>query len=736
MTKKIANIALLAVAALGFVQCKSSKPTDEQVADALFPIPQEVTVTGGWLQLPKEGVKLAGVDTSDSLNVAAIELIQEKFGVAPEGQAVIAVTKFDPAGADSVLRKSGAYTIQVVGDSVKVGIADDRSLFYAAQTLGQMAAINPGYLPEVSVKDWPEMDFRGVVEGFYGVPWSFENRVEQLRFYGRNKMNTYIFGPKDDPYHRSPYWREPYPADQAAKIAELVKEAHRNKVDFVWAMHPGMDIKWTEADRKAAVAKLNSMYDLGVRGFAVFFDDIDGEGTDANRQAEFMNYLMTEFVQKKGDVAQLILCPTEYNKAWAVTDYLDVLGQRLDPGVQVMWTGDKVVADITAEGVEWVNKRLRRKAYIWWNFPVNDYVQDHLPMGPSKGLDVNAPKLLSAFVSNPMEHAEASKVALKGVAQYTWNPARHNPLADWRKGCVELVPEAPEEFVAFCEANGAMGPNAWGYDREESWTVAPAIARVTEAMKAGKELPKAELDTLANHFAYLAKAAAKVKAESKNAELIREITPWLDQTVNVANAGVSAMEMLTAADPAKQKAAFDATVANMQTIDRFHRNFRRGEQNGVRSGDQTLLPFIREAMAYAVANAKGATLSLPAAGKLIEGSRCADSLQVYVEDDVYGIRPHFTPILLAPGEYVGYTLPEGVTPKTLTYDLRKFKNNVRAIEASTDGVNWTSVKADAGDRLDSIAIDPAMRHFRIRNTSDHPVAPGLGRFILITSNGK
>lgn len=105
---------------------------------------------------------------------------------------------------------------------------------------------------------------------FYGTPWSFENRVEQLRFYGRMKMNTYIFGPKDDPYHRSPYWRIPYPEDQAKNIRELLAEAKRNKVDFVWALHPGMDIRWNNADRQAAIKKLESMYDLGVRAFAVF----------------------------------------------------------------------------------------------------------------------------------------------------------------------------------------------------------------------------------------------------------------------------------------------------------------------------------------------------------------------------------------------------------------------------------------------------------------------------------
>ena len=80
-----------------------------------------------------------------------------------------------------------------------------------------------------------------------------------------------------------------------------------------------------------------------------------------------------------------------------------------------MWTGDRVVADITKEGVEWVNSRIRRPAYIWWNFPVSDYCQDHLLMGPAYGLDTQAAGTMTGFVSNPMEYAEASKVAIFGV---------------------------------------------------------------------------------------------------------------------------------------------------------------------------------------------------------------------------------------------------------------------------------------------------------------------------------
>ena len=133
------------------------------------------------------------------------------------------------------------------------------------------------------------------------------------------------------------------------------------------------------------------MYDLGVRSFAVFFDDISGEGARPEKQAGLLNYIHKEFISKKNDVQPLIMCPTEYNRSWAKTDYLDILGTQLDPAIQIMWTGDRVVADITKEGVEWVNNRIRRPAYIWWNFPVSDYCQDHLLMGAAYGLEIRKP---------------------------------------------------------------------------------------------------------------------------------------------------------------------------------------------------------------------------------------------------------------------------------------------------------------------------------------------------------
>lgn len=71
----------------------------------------------------------------------------------------------------------------------------------------------------------------------------------------------------------------------------MVNRAKENNVIFYWAIHPGQDIRWNEEDRSLLLQKFESMYQLGVRGFAVFFDDISGEGTKADKQAELLNYI-------------------------------------------------------------------------------------------------------------------------------------------------------------------------------------------------------------------------------------------------------------------------------------------------------------------------------------------------------------------------------------------------------------------------------------------------------------
>ena len=175
---------------------------------------------------------------------------------SPAGLKVKAEYGAKAAAKANVKAVKGAYSLNIDKSGVKISAFDKSGVFYALQTLRQLldspVAAN-GTLPVIAINDYPDLPYRGVVEGFYGNPWSHEVRLSLIDFYGKNKMTDYIFGPKDDPYHSSPYWRLPYPEDQANKIKELVAACKKNHVNFVWAIHPGQDIRWDKADYDSLV---------------------------------------------------------------------------------------------------------------------------------------------------------------------------------------------------------------------------------------------------------------------------------------------------------------------------------------------------------------------------------------------------------------------------------------------------------------------------------------------------
>ena len=115
----------------------------------------------------------------------------------------------------------GAYMLEIGPKKITITGYDEAGAFYGLQTLRQIleSPDTDTSVQMMTVNDFPSMKYRGVVEGFYGTPWSHKVRMSLIDFYGRNKLNDYLYGPKDDPYHSSPYWRQPYPEDQAQNLA-------------------------------------------------------------------------------------------------------------------------------------------------------------------------------------------------------------------------------------------------------------------------------------------------------------------------------------------------------------------------------------------------------------------------------------------------------------------------------------------------------------------------------------
>ena len=519
----------------------------------ISPIPQSIEWgTKAFAQGAGGANEIHGADLADADAVRALNalLAQTTFDtdlhiyIGERGAEAVA------AYAAQIPEKAEGYYLSVQPGTIVIAGNDGRGTFYAVQSLKQILA--QPEVHSVTIQDWPDILERGVVEGFYGNNWSQTDRIRQFEFYGANKMNVYIYGPKDDPYHRN-NWRQNYPTAEANKMKELVQKANENKVKFVWAIHPGLDIKWNKTDSMNVVKKLEAMYGLGVRSFAVFFDDIFGEGTSGIKQAQLLNYVTDEFVKKHDDVDPLIMCPTEYNRSWSSdnSQYLRDLKNTLYPEVRVMWTGNSVVDFINKSDVTWINQRIGRKAYIWLNYPVTDYCIRHLLMGPTFGDDLTIANDLSGYTSNPMEYAEASMLSLYSIADYTWHMKTYDSNASWERAIKYLMPRHHEAFHVFCEHNVDLGQNTHGLRRTNESVAFKAVADdFKQKMTAAYDT--AALQALLGQFDLMVNAADTLLATDESPELIAEITPWLQVMKLMGQRGqliVSLYEDLHAENP-------------------------------------------------------------------------------------------------------------------------------------------------------------------------------------------
>lgn len=610
-----------------------------------------------------------------------------------------------------VEQKKGAYKLTVGKKDISIAAFDDAGAFYALQTLRQLVEspmAKNGSLPCLTIADYPDMPYRGVVEGFYGTPWSHQVRLSLIEFYGRNKMNDYIYGPKDDPYHSSPNWRLPYPPDEAKQIKELVEACKANRVNFVWAIHPGKDIRWNKADYDSLVGKLNMMYDLGVRSFALFFDDIEGIGTDSNKQAELVNDLTRDFVKTKGDVTNLMICPTDYSQSWAnprENGQLAIYGRKLNPDVEVFWTGAAVCSDLTPSTLEFINSRIKRPALFWWNFPVSDYCRNYLLQGPSYGLDTTLTSAQVAGVeSNPMEHGEASKLALYGVADYTWNSHDYNPMDNWERALVEVAPEDPEAYRTFAIHSA---DTETGYRRDESWE--------TETFEYNNYTPQ-QFEALADEFRRIQTVPARMEKTS-NKQLLNELRPWLTQFGLLGQRGERTLELIKVYESGNDSAFWAAYTANIMTPEQLE------AYDAHKSGTMKLQPFYNNAMDqmlaafYAkVANRAPATrvpvssyrnIGAPAAKLMLDN----DTTTFYTS--AYGQRT---------GDWIGLDL--GAVRPVDHVIIRQGRNSVddvdyfdaTILEASANGRDWTPLTDSLANTYDiTWTGDPVdARYVRIR----------------------
>ncbi|XP_069610167.1 protein O-GlcNAcase [Ranitomeya imitator] len=292
----------------------------------------------------------------------------------------------------------------------------------------------------------------GVVEGFYGRPWTMEQRKELFRRLQNWSLNTYLYAPKDDYKHRM-FWREMYSVEEADQLMTLIAAAKEFGIEFVYAISPGLDITFSNQKEVSTLKrKLDQVTQFGCKSFALLFDDIDHNMCPADKEvfssfAHAQVSITNEIFQYLGEPETFLFCPTEYCGTFcypnvAQSPYLKTVGEKLLPGIEVLWTGPKVVSkDIPVETIEEVSKILKRSPVIWDNIHANDYDQKRLFLGPYKGRSTELIPRLQGVLTNPNCEFESNYIAIHSLA--TWYKSNMNGV---RKDVV--MPDSEESTVS------------------------------------------------------------------------------------------------------------------------------------------------------------------------------------------------------------------------------------------------------------------------------------------------
>jgi hypothetical protein len=216
----------------------------------------------------------------------------------------------------------------------------------------------------------------GIIEGFYGRPWTWDEREATIAFLAPRGYGFYLYAPKMDAYLRR-RWQEDHPRDVADGLARLAARCAELGVRFGVGISPFEVRDFGAAEREALGRKLAFFDAMGVRDLAILFDDMRGDVPGlADRQLEIAGWAAGRTAADR-----VIVCPSYYTDD-PVLDrvfgqrpegYLEALGTGLDPRIEVFWTGEEVVSREYSPGhLRRVAEQMGRKPFLWDNYPVND----------------------------------------------------------------------------------------------------------------------------------------------------------------------------------------------------------------------------------------------------------------------------------------------------------------------------------------------------------------------------
>lgn len=619
---------------------------------------------------------------------------------------------------------SGVAEIIIMGENTD-------ATFYGLASLEQILDADADNIVCGEIQDYADVKNRGIIEGYYGLPYSYEVSQDLFRFMAKYKLNMYMYGAKSDPYH-SQKWADPYPtsitADQRklgylsqSMLRNITKTAHQCKVNFIWAIHPGS--AFTNSSNTTVISKImtkfQNMYRLGVRQFGLCVDDVSiptdeaVQKLNADRVTELQD-LIDQKWNKEGaapedTVKPLNVVPQLYNFSQSNETNRQKFYAALSntpSKVDIYITGTKTWTVPNSNDLQKGKNYLGREVSWWWNYPCNDQdVTKLFPMDTYTNFIIHRriddasvlePDLQNAktILINPMQQGEVSKIALFSVGNYTWNNAAFDNMASWEAALKAVV---GKEHAA---ALRLLAPYMSYYD---SAAFSELSSRSMTSLNNGKAPTEEMLTEIQGILDACANLHTLETSERESDRLFySDVCPWLLKLEAMAQEIVKLSELVVSPnDDAKwENSVKEKNYVNaLATDDRFAYNILTGMGSGIRLSTkypepaaEAMTPFLK----WFSQNSLGKdyfTNLIPTVPCFV-GSRqdMNGSVTLYSSaSQVYIKLPK--PVMMAPGDFVGISLPKAIRIEDYTIADTLWEHY--EMFCSPNGKQWVEVKKDS-----------------------------------------
>ncbi len=749
MGRRLTAAALAAVMSAG---CVAMTPFQAQAEDTgstgyeIYPNPHVMTYTGGDY-IVKNEVNVVfedGIDqyTKDRLDevldlkgdityTTSDEMVNGKtnilVGINGSGGYVDSYAKENlEVTTDGLFDELDSYVLDNQNGVITVLGRDTDAAFYGLTSLYHVFTQMDSYtIQEFHMEDWADVASRGFIEGYYGNPWSTEDRANLMTWAGYYKLNSYFYAPKDDPKHNAK-WRELYTEEELNdKIKPLADAGNASKCQFVFALHPfmynGINASNYDDSLEVLKKKFEQTVEYGVRQIAVLADDagVPGGNNEAGWDVytrlmkDLTDWVSSEEMQEKYEGLKVVIpfCPNDYmgngNSA-----QLKYLGQNMPETVPLVVTGGKVWGEVSPSFTQGFKDGVGRGPYMWINWPCTDNSKKHLIMGGySDFLQIGVnPDNIQGIVLNPMQQSEPSKVAIFGNACYSWNIWESQEEADkaWDASfaCVDHNTAIPNDASnALRELSKHMiNQNMDSRVRvlQESVDLKPILNDFKDKLTAGT-VTVDDVNTVMAEFELLQEAATTYRAKAGNTDVKDQIVYWLncwDDTTEAALAYLNGVKAVLANDTtnilkynAEGKTAFDSS----KTYGFWYLDHTEYAEVGV----QHIVPFIKTLANYVSQYAETAMDPSKVIANFITNrtdTPTGDVANIFDGSDSTGMT-FKTPNAIAEGEYVGLLYNKVIDVNNIRITMQGQADHFEhsKLQYTTDGKEWVDIELREGE---------------------------------------